>query len=153
MLAARDQENLAFSRQTVAAAKSHAQPSKTPGTRFPKTPLKVPLNDENATTVLGKTMLGNRTKLANENIQTAGKGKAVLATPLGMSTGPLTGVMQAGLELKLMMAHQCRATYGKSASGQQDDQRQGKDWPAPGREEHRARIREEPAAGHRLPST
>ncbi|KAL8363287.1 hypothetical protein RB601_009183 [Gaeumannomyces tritici] len=87
ILAARDQENLAFSRQTVAAAKNQANMSKTPGALYPKTPLKVPLNDENTTTVFGKGMLGNQSKHGNENIRTVGKGKAVLATPLEPRTG------------------------------------------------------------------
>ncbi|KLU92271.1 hypothetical protein MAPG_11217 [Magnaporthiopsis poae ATCC 64411] len=92
VLAARDQENLAFSRQTVAAAKSHATMSsqltaKTPGALYPKTPLKVPLNDENTTTVFGKGMTGNQSKHGNENVRTVGKGKAILATPLEPRTG------------------------------------------------------------------
>lgn len=94
MLAARDQENLAYSHHAGAASKPqnqgmrHIQP-KTPGARFPKTPLKVPLNDENTNAGFGgKSML--RTKGNNENIATIGKGgnglgKSNLVTPLGMS--------------------------------------------------------------------
>jgi hypothetical protein len=52
MLTARDRENLVYSYQTNAASKSLNQgsrglQSKTPGQRAPKTPFKVPVNDEN----------------------------------------------------------------------------------------------------------
>ncbi|KAL2025011.1 hypothetical protein VTK56DRAFT_13 [Thermocarpiscus australiensis] len=71
MLAAHhDQENL-FAHQ-AGASKQQLQ-AKTPGARFPKTPLKVPLNDENANYGLGgKSVL--RTKGNNENVATVGKG-------------------------------------------------------------------------------
>jgi hypothetical protein len=56
MFAARaDQENAVHAHQTAAAAKPLNQgvkgltaKTKTPGTRAPKTPFKIPLNDENA---------------------------------------------------------------------------------------------------------
>lgn len=53
MFATRDQENLVHGHQQVAASKPLNQGTrslqpKTPGNRFPKTPLKLPLNDENA---------------------------------------------------------------------------------------------------------
>jgi hypothetical protein len=52
MLAARDQENLVHANQAAGAAKSLNQglrqaPPKTPGNKVPKTPFKLPLNDEN----------------------------------------------------------------------------------------------------------
>jgi hypothetical protein len=85
MLALRDQENLVHAQQTTAAAKplnqsiKSLQP-KTPGTRAPKTPFKVPLNDENDPLAFGKRTVkangnvnGNSTKLA----------KDVFLTPLG----------------------------------------------------------------------
>lgn len=93
MLAARDQENLAFSHHAGAVAKQQQnqgirqlQP-KTPGARYPKTPLKIPLNDENANHGLGKSVLGGRSRGANENIMTIGKGgkaaeKSNWVTPL-----------------------------------------------------------------------
>ncbi|OIW29969.1 hypothetical protein CONLIGDRAFT_680765 [Coniochaeta ligniaria NRRL 30616] len=90
MLAAhKDQENLAFSHQAGAVAKQQQQSQgfrtlqpKTPGARYPKTPLKIPLNDENATHGLGgKSVL--RPKNNNENITTIGKGgKSNFVTPL-----------------------------------------------------------------------
>lgn len=67
MFAAHDQENLVSIHQTVANGKQHGttrglQP-KTPGARYPKTPLKVPLNDENAARGLGgKSILNNKTR-------------------------------------------------------------------------------------------
>ena len=53
MLAARDQENLIHGHQQVAASKPLNQSSrglqpKTPAYTYPKTPLKIPLQDENA---------------------------------------------------------------------------------------------------------
>lgn len=66
MFAAHDQENLVSIHQAAANHKQHAtarglQP-KTPGARYPKTPLKVPLNDENAVRGLGgKSVLANKT--------------------------------------------------------------------------------------------
>ena len=68
MLALRDQENLVHSHQTAAASKPLNQgtkhlPPKTPGTRAPRTPFKIPLNDENSQVVFGKKSVkgnGNR---------------------------------------------------------------------------------------------
>ncbi|KAF5856313.1 hypothetical protein ETB97_007549 [Aspergillus alliaceus] len=59
MLALRDQENLVHAHQTVAASKPLNQSAKslqpkTPGARAPKTPFKVPLNDENDPLAFGK---------------------------------------------------------------------------------------------------
>jgi hypothetical protein len=58
MFAARDQENLVHGHQQVAASKPLNQGTrglqpKTPGNKYPKTPLKVPLNDENAPVAVG----------------------------------------------------------------------------------------------------
>jgi hypothetical protein len=63
MLAARvDQENFVHDQQTAAAAKPlnqtlRSHTAKTPGNKAPKTPFKVPLNDENATFRAGKSIL------------------------------------------------------------------------------------------------
>lgn len=85
MLALRDQENLVHAQQTTAAAKPlnqglrQLQP-KTPGTRAPKTPFNVPLNDENDPLAFGKkTVKGNG--LCNEN--TLKPAKDAFITPLG----------------------------------------------------------------------
>ncbi|KAI1765551.1 hypothetical protein GGR53DRAFT_519519 [Hypoxylon sp. FL1150] len=95
MLAARDQENLAFSHQNGAALKQQQgqvkrqlQP-KTPGGRFAKTPLKVPLNDENAAHAAGgaKSILGGRTK-GNENALTSKGGKTFNKSNLTTPSGP-----------------------------------------------------------------
>lgn len=76
MLAAHhDQENLVQSHQVTGKSGSRQLPPKTPGPRYPKTPLKVPLNDENAPATGAKGLLG-----AGRN--TVGK-KQALATPLG----------------------------------------------------------------------
>lgn len=84
MLAHRDQENLVHSHQTAAASKSLNQNVKqpqprTPGTRLPKTPFKVPLNDENDPLTFGKkTIRGNGRGTGN-----AKPVKDVFQTPLG----------------------------------------------------------------------
>ncbi|TLS29205.1 hypothetical protein PpBr36_01504 [Pyricularia pennisetigena] len=78
MLAAhKDQENLAFSRQ---AGGSKALNQKPMGSRYHKTPLKVPLNDENAPAGAGKSVLA--AKNGNTMLRTVGKGKGAPATPL-----------------------------------------------------------------------
>ncbi|KAI2641820.1 hypothetical protein GGS26DRAFT_537035 [Hypomontagnella submonticulosa] len=100
MLAARDQENLAFNRQNGAAlkqqqgqAKRQLQPN-TPGARYAKTPLRVPLNDENAAHATGgaKSILAPRTR-GNENTIMSkgpkGLGNSSLATPSARSRAPL----------------------------------------------------------------
>ncbi|RDL41360.1 Uncharacterized protein BP5553_01339 [Venustampulla echinocandica] len=75
MLAARDQENLVYGHQAAAASKPLNQSNrtlqpKTPGNKFPKTPLKIPLNDENAPTAFGgKSGKGK----GLENLMTGGK--------------------------------------------------------------------------------
>jgi hypothetical protein len=75
MLAARDQENLAYGHQAAAASKPLNQgvrtlQPKTPGNIYPKTPLKIPLNDENAPAIFGgKPGKGN----GLENMMTGGK--------------------------------------------------------------------------------
>ena len=85
MLAARDQENLVHDYQQAAASKSLNQgargaPPKTPGTKYPKTPLKIPIYDENAPAGFGhiKSVLGTRVKL-DTNL-----GKDDFVTPMGM---------------------------------------------------------------------
>ncbi|KAK4164925.1 hypothetical protein QBC43DRAFT_261463 [Cladorrhinum sp. PSN259] len=91
MLAAhRDQENVYI--HQAGNSKQQLQ-AKTPGARFPKTPLKVPLNDENTNHGFGgKSVL--RTKGNNENNLTVGKGgngmgksgKQALITPAAPQT-------------------------------------------------------------------
>ena len=97
MLAARDQENLAHGYQAAAAAKPLNQGTrqlqpKTPGNKAPKTPFKVPLNDENGIFGNGagmKTAFKVNGK-GNENLMTVGKTEAfgdknAFVTPLGAS--------------------------------------------------------------------
>ena len=83
MLAARNQENRVLGQQRS------LQP-KTPGARYPKTPLKVPLNDENAAHVVGgaKANLTGRARGNNENALTTksvkkGLDKSSFVTPMG----------------------------------------------------------------------
>lgn len=81
MLAHRGQENLTQGR--VVRSK---QQQRTPGTRFTKTPLKVPLNDENAPTTLpGKSGVGGMVKAGgDQKMTTRGKGaREALGTPKG----------------------------------------------------------------------
>ena len=70
MLAARDQENLVHGHQTAAAAKPLNQgvkqlPPKTPRNRTAKTPLKIPLKDENGPVEAGEGK--NKGGRGNEN--------------------------------------------------------------------------------------
>ncbi|KAI8965666.1 hypothetical protein F5Y11DRAFT_344265 [Daldinia sp. FL1419] len=92
MLAARDQENLAFSHQNGAALKQQQgqvkrqlQP-KTPGARYANTPIKVPLNDENGAGG-AKSILGGRSR-GNENALTSKGGKSVNRANLATPSGP-----------------------------------------------------------------
>ena len=91
VLAFRDQENLIHEGQAAAAAKPQNQgirqlQSKTPGQKAPKTPFKIPLNDENAA-LGGKTGVRPGIK-GDENMGTAKKGmlhdKDAFVTPMGM---------------------------------------------------------------------
>lgn len=76
MLAAHhDQENLVQSHQVPAKSGSRQLAPKTPGPRYPKTPLKIPLNDENVPVTGGKGILGGGKNTATK--------KQALATPVG----------------------------------------------------------------------
>lgn len=76
MLAAHhDQENLVQSHQVPAKSGSRQLAPKTPGPRYPKTPLKIPLNDENGPATGGKGLLGGGKNTATK--------KQALATPVG----------------------------------------------------------------------
>lgn len=84
MLAHRDQENLVHSHQTAAASKSLNQnvrplQPRTPGTRLPKTPFKVPLHDENDPLTFGKKTIRENGR-RNENAKPA---KDAFQTPFG----------------------------------------------------------------------
>lgn len=84
MLAARDQENLVARHHNGTVLKQ--QQNSQLGSRYPKTPIKVPLNDENAGHLKGaKSILGNRTK-GNENATTSkglkGLDKSSFVTPM-----------------------------------------------------------------------
>ena len=80
MLAAHhDQENMVQSHQVTGKGGSRQLPPKTPGPRYPKTPMKIPLNDENAPVTGGKGLLGG-----GKNTMTK---KQVFATPMGKYGG------------------------------------------------------------------
>ena len=79
MFATRDQENFVHGRQAAAASKPLNQgmrqlPPKTPGNKVPKTPFKLPLNDENGDGGIGAGKTGFK---AN------GTSKNAFVTPLG----------------------------------------------------------------------
>ncbi|MCJ1366654.1 hypothetical protein MMC16_005784 [Acarospora aff. strigata] len=94
MLAARDQENLAHGHHTAAALKPLNQGTKqlapkTPGNKAPKTPFKLPLNDENGPAGFGagKGVLGVNAK-GNDGLMTGGKkggarDRNAFVTPMG----------------------------------------------------------------------
>lgn len=95
MLAARDQENLVHGHQQIAAAKPLNQGTrllapKTPGNKAPKTPFKIPLNDENGPGPFGGGKAGLKTVgKGNENAGTGAKkggglgDKDAFKTPMG----------------------------------------------------------------------
>ncbi|KAL9125518.1 MAG: hypothetical protein Q9217_005290 [Psora testacea] len=90
MLAARDQENLVFGHQAAAASKPLNQgtrqlPPKTPGNRVPKTPIKLPLNDENDNGGFGAAKTGVKANNAGKNAFVTPMGPKNRA-PLGMKT-------------------------------------------------------------------
>ncbi|KAI1498579.1 hypothetical protein F5X99DRAFT_393226 [Biscogniauxia marginata] len=84
MLAARNQENLVYSHQNGAALKQQQQGQRT---KYPNTPIKVPLKDENAAHAIGgaKSVLGARSR-GNENAMTSkgqkGLDKSNFVTPM-----------------------------------------------------------------------
>ena len=91
-LAARDQENAVHHLQAGAAGKSlHAGlgglNAKTPGNKAPKTPFKVPLNDENAPNKAGKSVLKTAGKPSENLFMTGKKGgkldENAFVTPAG----------------------------------------------------------------------
>ncbi|KAL8870592.1 MAG: hypothetical protein Q9174_003397 [Haloplaca sp. 1 TL-2023] len=91
MLAARDQENLVHGHHAAAAAKPLNQgikqlAPKTPGNRPAKTPLKVPLNDENGTNIFGggKKTIGKGNENAIFGPSKGGKAESkAFVTPMG----------------------------------------------------------------------
>ncbi|KAE8349133.1 hypothetical protein BDV28DRAFT_141888 [Aspergillus coremiiformis] len=93
MLALRDQENIVHTHQTVAASKplNQLQP-KTPGPRAPKTPFKVPLNNENdplafgKKTVKGTVKQNGNTKLSVKDAFVTPMADTRQRAPLGMKT-------------------------------------------------------------------
>jgi len=95
MLASRDQENFIHARQTAAAAKPvnqgiRALQPKTPGNNAPKTPFKVPLNDENHPLALGGKNTVKVHGNQKENLMRPAKDgiaeNHTFITPLGMSS-------------------------------------------------------------------
>lgn len=106
MLAARDQENLVHGHQQVAAAKPLNQTvrslqPKTPGTRYPKTPLKVPLHDENSLSGFGGKPGGGN---GMENLGTSKMGstldKNAFVTPMGPRTRAPLGMKTTNAKAK-----------------------------------------------------
>ena len=90
-LAANDQENAVRHLHAGAASKSlnaglKGFNAKTPGNKAPKTPFKIPLNDENAVTKGGKSVLQTQGKGAE--LFNGGKGGKIdgnaFVTPAGM---------------------------------------------------------------------
>lgn len=99
MLAAhQDQENIAAAHHNAAAAKplNHGikgyAGAKTPANKAPKTPFKVPLNDENGTTKAGKNLLKTGGKGGENQLMPTGKklgapaDNSAFVTPAGSSS-------------------------------------------------------------------
>ena len=92
VLAANDQENLVHNFQAAAAGKPlnaglKGFGAKTPGNKVPKTPFKVPLNDENAVFRGGKSVLKTNGKGGENLLMTTKKGgkldENAFVTPAG----------------------------------------------------------------------
>lgn len=115
MLAARDQENLVHGHQAAAAAKPLNQgvkqlAPKTPGNKTAKTPLKLPLNDENGATAFGggKKTVGE----ANENsIFGAKKGGMMenkgFVTPMGTSCRLAISISTSNVDFLTRTSQSC----------------------------------------------
>lgn len=124
LLAANDQENLVYGLQTAAMGKQlnngvKGFGSKTPGNKAPKTPFKIPLNDENAPFKAGKSVLGT-TKKGNQDLLTGGKkggdlDKNAFVTPAGPRTRAPLGMKTTNAKLK---AFQTPAPLSGSAKTQ-----------------------------------
>ncbi|CAL3963113.1 hypothetical protein PZA11_000828 [Diplocarpon coronariae] len=108
MFATRDQENLVHGRQQAAALKPLNQTvrglqPKTPGNKFPKTPMKIPLNDENALGGFGgKTGKGK----GLQDLMTGKKGatfdKNAFITPQGPRTRAPLGMKTTNAKAKAL---------------------------------------------------
>jgi hypothetical protein len=129
MLAAhRDQENLVHSHQV-----SGKQQPKTPGARYPKTPLKYGQNDENAPTAFaGKNGLGG-TRLGGQDKITMTKGKQSMVTPTG--NAHLARQRISSIESNIFRNRSSIPV--KSAFRKQNDQRKGTNWPSGWDEKYR----------------
>ncbi|KAF2810411.1 uncharacterized protein BDZ99DRAFT_443146 [Mytilinidion resinicola] len=121
--AASDQENLVHGFQTAAAAKPLNQGlkgygAKTPGNKAPKTPFKIPLNDENAPFRAGKSVLKTNGK-GNQDFLGGGKGgdldKNAFITPAGPRTRAPLGMKTTNAKTK---AFQTPAALTDSAKTQ-----------------------------------
>ncbi|KAI4198048.1 MAG: hypothetical protein LQ348_002080 [Seirophora lacunosa] len=108
MFAARDQENLVHGHQAAAAAKPLNQGTKqlapkTPGNKTAKTPIRVPLNDENGPTGFGggkKTLgKGNENSIFGTKQGGALDGKAFI-TPMGPRNRAPLGVKTTNAKAK-----------------------------------------------------
>ncbi|KAI9693946.1 MAG: hypothetical protein M1822_003217 [Bathelium mastoideum] len=90
LAAAHDQENLTHAHQQAAAAKplnQGARGIKTPGNKGPKTPFRIPLNDENAPLKTGKSIVKTNGKGLNGGVKDGKQGKEggndAFVTPAG----------------------------------------------------------------------
>ncbi|KAI9652060.1 MAG: hypothetical protein M1829_001967 [Trizodia sp. TS-e1964] len=108
MLALRDQENLAYERQIAASTKPLNQgvrqfAPKTPGNKHPKTPFKIPLNDENSLDA-NAGMIGFKTALRlNDDLGLEAKNvvdKNAFITPLGSRTRAPLGLKTTNAKAK-----------------------------------------------------
>lgn len=136
MFAARDQENVVHGLQQAAASKPLNQNTrtlqpKTPGARFPKTPLRVPLNDENNPGGFGgKTNLGTKGKGLGGKLDTNS-----FVTPLGSSYA--LSLAYRGLTMN-------RTADRQSSSRGKDYERKGQELPDSRRRTSSGQPRQEP---------
>lgn len=147
MFAVQDQENLVHGHQTAAAAKPLNQGTKgygakTPSIKAPRTPFKVPLNDENTTFQVGKSILKTNGK-GVENVFTKGKkgaevDKSAFITPAGSSTDS-TRLVDAKTDRLVNRPSQ------SSSTGHEDNQCEDQSFSDPRASDYRQQHRENAA--------
>lgn len=129
MFATRDQENLIHGHQQVAASKPLNQSTrslqpKTPGNRYPKTPLKIPLHDENAPAGFGaKSGRG-------KGLENLGTGKMATTVDKGAFVTPMGNENEPGPFETLLIIPR---TADSSPSWNEDYKRENQSHPDPSR--------------------
>lgn len=136
MIAVRDQENLVQAHRNAAAAKdlnngSKGIAGKTPANKPPKTPFKIPLNDENAARTLGKSVVRNNGN-GKSFLRTGGKkaeaDQNAFVTPAGMPPRKS--------DINSFVANSSYRVADSCSVGDEDDKCESERLPNPGASQH-----------------